>query len=329
MAISNQLVQNQNGGARTLSAYLTGEKVQKSLVSTLGSEKEMQKFVSSIVAAASANTALQNCDYSTVVSAALLATALNLSLSPSLGLAYIVPFDDKKNNRTVGTFILGYRGYLQLAIRSGYYADIDVTEIRRGEYLGRDSATGKPRFKFIEDDDEREKLPVVGYMAYYRYLNGFEKTIYWSKTKMLSHADTYSKAFSLEGKNGKMSFADFEAGKVPADQLWKYSSYWYKDFDGMAKKTMIRQLISKWGIMSIDMQKAYDEDTKAIDKENDLFVSNGEADASDSFFGNTGGEYLDEAPAAEIAEEAKTEIKTTRGRKKPVLDVEPDGFFTE
>ena len=146
---------------------------------------------------------------------------------------------------------------------------------------------------------------------------------------MLSHADTYSKAFSLEGKNGKMSFADFEAGKVPADQLWKYSSYWYKDFDGMAKKTMIRQLISKWGIMSIDMQKAYDEDTKAIDKENDLFVSNGEADASDSFFGNTGGEYLDEAPAAEIAEEAKTEIKTTRGRKKPVLDVEPDGFFTE
>lgn len=170
----------------------------------------------------------------------------------------------------VAQFQLGYKGYIQLALRSGYYKDIDVFDIREGEYLGRDKTTGKYKFEFMEDDDEREQRPVIGYMAYFEYLNGFTKTLYWSKTKMLRHADKYSQAFSVEattGKYPKVSYADFEAGKVADKDLWKYSSYWYKDFDGMAFKTMLRQLISKWGIMSIDMQEAYTKDMAEI-KEN-------------------------------------------------------------
>ena len=152
------------------------------------------------------------------------------------------------------TFVLGYKGYLQLALRSGQYADLDVTEIKQGEYLGKDSMTGKPKFQFIEDDDQRDALPTVGYMAYFEYVNGFRKVLYWSKEKMMNHADTYSKAFS------RQKYEELLAGKIPESEMWKYSSFWYKSFDDMAKKTMLRQLISRWGVMSIEMTRALESD---------------------------------------------------------------------
>lgn len=124
-------------------------------------------------------------------------------------------------------------------------------------------------FRMIEDEEEREKAATVGYLATFEYLNGFRKTIYWSKEKMVAHADKYSPAFSRDGqtiktKDGtfkKVSFADFEAGNYPKQDEWLYSSFWYKNFDAMAFKTMLRQLISKWGIMSIDLQTAFEQDT--------------------------------------------------------------------
>lgn len=151
--------------------------------------------------------------------------------------------------------------------------------------------SGKPRFKFIEDDDEAEKLPVIGYMAYFEYLNGFKKVLYWSKEKMVRHADRYSPAFSLNatgGKYPKVSFADYEAGNYPPEDAWKYSSFWYKDFQAMAFKTMIRQLISKWGVMSVDMQKAYDTDTRQMTEETNPTEYTA-TDAANDFFGNTDG----------------------------------------
>ena len=104
----------------------------------------------------------------------------------------------------------------------------------------------------------------------FEYTNGFKKAMYWSKEKMLAHADKYSQAFSLKATGGncpKVSYADYEAGKVPESEMWKYSSFWYKDFDGMAYKTMLRQLISKWGVMSIDMQTALDSDMAVINED--------------------------------------------------------------
>ena len=114
--------------------------------------------------------------------------------------------------------------------------------------------TGKPKFQFIEDDDQRDALPTVGYMAYFEYMNGFRKVLYWSKEKMMNHADTYSKAFS------RQKYEELLAGKIPESEMWKYSSFWYKSFDDMAKKTMLRQLISRWGVMSIEMTKALESD---------------------------------------------------------------------
>ena len=124
--------------------------------------------------------------------------------------------------------------------------------------------------KLIADESEREKAKTIGYYAMFEYTNGFKKAMYWSKEKMLAHADKYSQAFSLEATGGscpKVSYADYEAGKVPESEMWKYSSFWYKDFDGMAYKTMLRQLISKWGVMSIDMQTALDSDMAVINED--------------------------------------------------------------
>lgn len=269
MAVKNSLQKTGNNAPSqklTISGYLSQEKIKTWINGMIGSEKEAQKFISSIISATSTTPALQACEPTTIVSSALLANALDLSLSPQLGLAYMVPFEDNKNGRTVATFILGYKGYIQLAIRSGKYRKINVVAVKEGEFVSYNPLTEDLQVNLIADDEERERAAAVGYYAYFELVNGFQKSLYWSKKKMLLHADEYSKAFSLEAKKGKqpkydkVSYADFEAGKVPEAEMWKYSSFWYKDFDGMAYKTMLRQLISKWGIMSIDMQEAFDRD---------------------------------------------------------------------
>ena len=231
---------------------------------TLGDPDRAKRFVAYITSSVAVNPALQECEAGTILAGALLGESLNLSPSPQLGQYYLVPFKSKaKYDRqgnllqpetTKAQFVLGYKGYIQLALRSGAYADLDVMEIREGEYKGKNQFTGKPQFSFVEDDDERDKLPVIGYMAYFEYLNGFRKVIYWSKAKMMNHADTYSPAYSAAAHQKIM------AGEIADKDMWKYSSFWYKDFDGMAKKTLLRQLISKWGIMSTEMQNAYAND---------------------------------------------------------------------
>ena len=275
--VNNSLAKRETTEVKTISAYLGQDKIKKWINGMIGTEREAQKFISSILSATSTNLALQSCDHASIVSSALLANALNLSLSPQLGLAYMVPFEDKKNNRTVATFVLGYKGYIQLAIRSGEYKKIGVIAIKEGEFVKWDELEETLIVNLIEDEEKREKAPTVGYYAWFRLNNGFEKSIYWNKKKMLLHADKYSKAFSLDAKKGKeprfdkVSYEEFEAGNVPEKEMWKYSSFWYKDFDGMAFKTMLRQLISKWGIMSIDMQDAYEKDGIAMNDSDEYY----------------------------------------------------------
>ena len=139
--------------------------------------------------------------------------------------------------------------------------------LKEGELIRYDPLEEEIEVRLIEDEEEREKAPTIGYFAMFEYANGFKKTLYWSKNKMISHADRYSQAFSANATTGrypKVSFADYEAGKVPKGDEWLYSSFWYKDFDAMAIKTMLRQIISKWGIMSIDMQNAVQKDMAVI-----------------------------------------------------------------
>lgn len=255
MVGQNSLVnRNQKGG---LTAYLTQDAVKNQINKVVGG-KNGTRFVSSIVSAVQTTPALQECTNPSILSAALLGEALNLSPSPQLGQFYMVPFKNKKRGVTEAQFQLGYKGYIQLAIRSGYYKKLNVLAIKEGELIRYNPLEEEIEVSLIEDDIEREETPTAGYYAMFEYENGFKKSMYWSKKKMLAHADKYSAAFSAK------SLELLEAGKIPDSEKWKYSSFWYKDFDGMAMKTMLRQLISKWGIMSIDLQTAIDKDMAII-----------------------------------------------------------------
>lgn len=251
------------------SMVLQSNAIQKLINNTLGDPKKAQRFVTAISSAVATNQSLQECDSFSIINSALLGETLNLSPSPQLGQYYMVPYNDKKKGK-VATFQLGYKGYIQLAIRSGQYRSINVIDVKEGELLKYDRLSETVELSFIDDEDERANLPTIGYCAMFELVNGFRKVIYWTYSKMLNHADKYSQAFSKDAKGGKyprMSYADYKAGKVADSDLWMYSSFWYKDFDGMAFKTMLRQLISKWGIMSIELQTAFENDMTFKDKQ--------------------------------------------------------------
>ncbi len=268
MAVSNSLTKSKGNKSQTFSAFLTSDAIKNRINSMVGG-KDGQRFISSIISAVSVNPTLSECDHSTILSAALLGESLKLSPSPQLGQYYLVPFNDKKRGVKVAQFQLGYKGYIQLALRSGYYKKLNVVAIKEGELVRFDPLNEEIEVNLIEDDAEREALPTIGYYAMFEYMNGFRKAMYWSQKKMMAHADKYSMAFSAE------KFRDLLEGKIPQDDMWKYSSFWYKDFDGMAYKTMLRQIISKWGIMSIEMQTAFEKDMAAINEDGSVdYVDN-------------------------------------------------------
>ena len=314
MALNNSLAPQTKSGNK-LSDFLAKDGVKAKLLNSLGSEKAVALFTANITSAVASNPKLQECDYGTVISAGLMASALELPISPTLGFVHLVPFEDKKNNRVVATFILGYKGYIQLAIRSGIYRKINVEPVKEGELVYYNPFFDEIQLDKIEDDAIREKTPTVGYFAMFETKTGFTKNLYWSKKKMLAHADRYSKAFSLEattGKFPKVSYADYEAGNYPPGDEWKYSSNWYQDFDGMAMKTCIRQLIGKWGLMSIDMQEVYAKDT-----ENIIATDGEDFDLVSKY----------EAPAEEPPKEEKPAPKATAKKAKaaePEQPPEPD-----
>lgn len=253
----------------TFSLFLHQTVIQKKIADVVKG-KDGDRFITSIVSAVSINPALAECDNYTIFNAGLLGEALRLSPSPQLGQYYLVPFNDKKRNCKVAQFQLGYKGYIQLAIRSGQYKKLNVQAVKEGELIKYDPFNEEIEIKLIENPDEREKAETTGYYAMFEYINGFRKSMYWSKEKMLAHADKYSQAFSAKGgevitdkfgkKHTKVSYKDYANKNYDEKEDWLYSSFWYKDFDGMAFKTMLRQLISKWGIMSIEMQTAIDKD---------------------------------------------------------------------
>ena len=211
--------------------------VQENIMSTLGDAARTKRFTAALISAVSTNPQLQECSAVSTISAALLGESLNLSPSPQLGQYYMVPFNDKSKGK-VATFQLGYKGMIQLAIRSGQYKKLNVIAVKEGELKGFDPFNEEIEVQVIENPDEREKAKTIGYYAMFELVNGFRKSIYWSKAKMESHAEKYSMGYKAH----------------------KGYTFWEKDFDGMAYKTMLRQLISKWGIMSIEMQTAYTND---------------------------------------------------------------------
>jgi recombination protein RecT len=271
MAVNNSLQKSQK--RLGIGSYLTGDAVKQRINQVIGG-KDGQRFISDVVSAVQTNPALQECTNQSILSAALLGESLKLSPSPQLGQYYMVPFNDKERGK-VAQFQLGYKGYIQLAIRSGQYKKLNVLAIKAGELVKFDPLNEEIEVKLIEDEEQREAAETIGYYAMFEYTNGFRKAIYWSRNRMLAHADKYSQAFSKDGgtvktrygEKKKVSYADYLAGNYDPKDAWMYSSFWYKDFDGMAYKTMLRQLISKWGIMSIDMASAIDADMAVINED--------------------------------------------------------------
>lgn len=285
------------------SVAISTPQYQQLISNTLTDPNRRSRFVASITSAVSVNEALQACTPQTIIAGALLGESLNLSPSPQLGHYYLVPFDmtvkdengkvvyltDADGNKLLdkngkwvkktvkkAQFVLGYKGYIQLAIRSGYYKHINVLEIKDGEFISYNPFTEEFAARWIADSNQRHAARTVGYVAMFEYLNGFRKLIYWTKEQMLIHADTYSPAFSAE------VMKQIEAGEIPESEMWKYSSFWYKDFDDMAKKTLLRQIISKWGIMSTELQNAYEHDASIAEVDDKNNIVFGTPDALDS-----------------------------------------------
>lgn len=251
MANTQVATQNQKAG---IASYLGSDAVKNNIANVIG-EKNITRFISSVVSAVQINPTLAGCTNSSILSAALQGEALQLAPSPQLGQFYMVPYDKKEkvNGKwqvvaKEAQFQIGWKGYVQLAIRSGQYKRIVVNEIKAGEVeynpITEDIVTHP-----IMNPEEREKAETVGYYAMFELISGYRKELFSPKAAIDAHAKKYSQAYRTDLNKGYKN------------------SKWTTDFDAMAKKTLIRQLIGKWGPMSVEMQQAYERDMSVIDED--------------------------------------------------------------
>ena len=230
---------------------IRNQNTQAYLQDVLGEKKET--FVSNLTALVSNDTKLQECKPVTLMYAALTATSLDLPLDKNLGFAYVIPYKNNRERTTEAQFQLGAKGIKQLAIRSGQFIGMNVTDVRDGEIAGRNRMTGEMTFNWIEDDNERDKAKVVGYLAWFKLVNGFEKTKYMTVEEIKSHATRYSQTYS--SKN---------------DYVRK-NSKWATDFDKMAEKTVMKLLLSKDAPLSVEMQTAFRAD-QSVQREEGKYI---------------------------------------------------------
>lgn len=290
-----------------IATYLKGDAVKQNIAGVIG-EKNVTRFVSSVVSAVQANPALSRCTNQSILSVALQGEALQLPPSPQLGYYYMVGYKNKKqvNGKWVdveeATFQMGWKGLLQLAIRSGQYKNIIVNEIKEGE-IDYNPITEEIDLHPIKDPAVREATPTVGYYGAFELISGFKKQLFCPVEMIQSHAKRYSRSYRY----------DLETGKK--------SSVWSTNFDAMARKTVIRQLLSKWGIMSVEMQQAYVADQGVIDDDGTVrYVDNPqnvEAKVAEDIEFHANTEDFVEAEVEPVKEEAPA---PKRGRKKQTAD---------
>ena len=311
MKVTNQSIAPTGGavanGKAPFSQVIAMPSYQAMLANAIQDPTRRMRFVTNIVSLVSANPALKTCSPDSIISAALQIEALNLN--PTLGEAHVIPYGSK------ATFQMGAKGYRQLAMRSGQYLDIDDIEVRLGEYKGRSPQNGKPIFEFISDDDVREDLPIVGYLAYFTLLNGFQASVYFSKTKMIKWASRYSQSFNEELYNKYLVYLETGEGMTD-NELRLASAPWVSNFDAQASKTVIKQLLSKKGILSVELIDAFKND-----------MNDGTTD------GLTEMNFVSDEPQQEEPEQTEAEPEaveekpqtTKRGRPpKVVANVVPD-----
>ena len=281
---------------RGFSSIITMPSNKAMIEKCIGDPARAASFISTLISAVNSNNALQKCRPETIISAALRGE-IGMGLSLTLGEYGIVPYGD------IATFQLQVKGLQRLAIRSGAYSAIDFIDVRAGEYKGRDPRTRRPIFEWIEDDDERENLPIVGYYGFYELNdenNNFFRCIYWSHDKILKHADKYSKAFSLKKYNALIS------GEMSADEAKRLQngSPWYAAPDErahqkMCEKTIAKQLLGD-GLAPKEIIQAIAKDNAQEGSESPMIYGDG----FDTF-------------AAPTVDEATGEIIESEGENKP------------
>jgi recombination protein RecT len=231
----------------TVQRLLDNPEVQNRFGNVLG--KRAHAFMSSILTSVNANHQLQNCEPKSVLASAMMAAVLDLPIENNLGFAYIVPYKSREGDKA--QFQIGYKGLTQLALRSGMYETINTTVIRKGQEVTDDPISGKITVTGSANWD----APAIGYLAYLKLVNGFVKAEYWTKEQIEAHAEQYSKSWGRE------------------------NSAWTTAFDAMALKTALRHLLTHYGIMSIEMQRAFTAEDNESNKEVNewLEIQNGAA----------------------------------------------------
>ena len=253
--MANEVVKKPQTGLQKFNAMLENTRTQEYLSNVLGEKK--QTFVSNMVALVASNKALSECDPSTIMFSCLKATALGLPLDPALSMAWVIPFKDNKSGTTVATFQVGARAWLQLALRTGQYQKINVRDVREGEIVGEDFVSGDIVFKKLDKD--RMQAPLVGYVAMFRLTNGFEKQLYMSVEELEAHAKRYSQTY----RRGYGLWA--EKDMKPA----------------MYEKTILKRLLSKWGVLSVELQDAIRSDFAILGENNSVRYIDNEENAID------------------------------------------------
>lgn len=228
---------------------ITAPQTQNYLAQVLGEKRS--SFVNNLTALVANNKNLQECEPLSVMYAGIKATALDLPLDPNLGFAYVIPYKNNKENKTEAQFQIGYKGFIQLAIRSGQFKTINVTEVKEGELIDEDLVTGEIRFKRAEN---RENLTTTGYVAFFRLTNGFEKMLYMSREQVEAHAKKYSQTYSSNKR------------------YVREQSKWTTDFDVMAKKTALKLLLSRFAPLSVEMRDAITADQAVVERDGVKYV---------------------------------------------------------
>ena len=248
-SLKNQLAKKGTGNSlsigNTVKGLMKNPSIKKRFEGVL--KEKAPQYMSSIVNLVNSDTNLQKCDGMSVIASCMVAATMDLPVDKNLGYAWVVPYGNRAQ------FQMGYKGYIKLALRTGQYKAINVVEIREGELVSWNPLTEEIEVDF----SKRESDAVIGYAGYFKLINGFEKTVFWTKEEVNNHANKFSK--TINSKN----------------------SVWKSNFDAMAKKTVLRNLLSKWGILSIEMQKAYTADEGLINKEFMDDVENVQANIED------------------------------------------------
>lgn len=253
---TNQVEQKKQNPVSAMTTFLSSNAVKNKVNAILGT-KEGDKAISNLISNIQQNPKLAECSQGSLVNGMIAGHALKLDFA--LQQAYLIPFKNNRSGETTAQFCIGWKGYVQMALRSAAYNKINVSELKEGELKKFDRLTEEYEIEWIENDYERDKKPTTHYIAFIELVNGFKKVLVWTKEKVELHAKQYSASYQGDLKyNSKKSF-------------------WSTDFDAQAKKTLLRQIISKFGVMSTEMREAYKQDMATIDEQgNPVYVDNPE-----------------------------------------------------